>query len=96
MKIGFVGLGRMGSHMARNRAKAGHAVAAFDVVPEAVAAVAETPGIRAATSVADAARDADVVCASLPSPQAVALAPELRFEGGLVSTRCTALTTAGM
>ena len=71
MKIGFVGLGRMGSHMARNLAKAGHEVAAFDVVPEAVAAVAETPGIRAATSVADAARDADVVCASLPSPQAV-------------------------
>lgn len=61
----------MGSHMARNLAGAGHEVAAFDVVPEAVAEVARTDGIRAATSVADAARDADVVCASLPSPQSV-------------------------
>lgn len=71
MKIGFIGLGRMGSHMARNLAAAGHEVAAYDVLPDAVAEVANTPGIRAATSVADAARDADIVCASLPSPQAV-------------------------
>ena len=71
MKIGFVGLGRMGSHMARNLASAGHQVAAFDVLPEAIAAVAETPGIRAATSVADAARDADVVLSSLPTPDSV-------------------------
>jgi 3-hydroxyisobutyrate dehydrogenase-like beta-hydroxyacid dehydrogenase len=61
----------MGSHMARNLAAAGHEVAAFDVLPEAVTEVAKTPGIRAATSVADAARDADVVCASLPSPDSV-------------------------
>src|SRR3954466_613244 len=71
MKIGFIGLGRMGSHMARNLARAGHEVAAFDIMPAAVASVAETPGIRAATSVADAARDADVVCSSLPSPDSV-------------------------
>ena len=71
MRIGFVGLGRMGAHMARNLAKAGHEVAAFDVVPAAVAAVAASDGIRGATSVADAARDAEVVCSSLPSPQSV-------------------------
>jgi len=71
MKIGFIGLGRMGYHMARNLAAAGHEVAAYDVLPEAVARVAETPGIRAGTSVADVARDADVVCSSLPSPQSV-------------------------
>jgi 3-hydroxyisobutyrate dehydrogenase-like beta-hydroxyacid dehydrogenase len=71
MKIGFVGLGRMGSHMARNLARAGHEVAAFDISPDAVASVAQEPGIRAATSVADAARDADIVCSSLPSPDSV-------------------------
>src|SRR5690242_3244965 len=71
MKIGFIGLGRMGSHMARNLAGAGHEVAAFDIVPEAVKTVAQTPGIRAATSVADAARDADIVLSSLPSPDSV-------------------------
>ena len=82
MKIGFVGLGRMGSHMARNLANAGHEVAAFDVLPEAVSAVAETPGIRAATSVADAARDADVVCSSLPTPDSVEQIAT--GEGGLI------------
>jgi 3-hydroxyisobutyrate dehydrogenase len=82
VKIGFVGLGRMGSHMARNLAKAGHEVAAFDVLPQAVSTVAETPGIRAASSVADAAREADVVCSSLPTPDSV---EEIATgEGGLI------------
>src|SRR3990172_1000412 len=71
MRVGMIGLGRMGAHMARNLAKAGHEVAAFDVVPAAVAAVAASDGIRGATNVADAARDAEVVCSSLPSPQSV-------------------------
>ena len=31
MKIGFIGLGNMGAPMARNLAKAGHAVTGFDV-----------------------------------------------------------------
>ena len=31
-RIGFVGLGNMGGPMARNLAKAGHAVAVFDIV----------------------------------------------------------------
>jgi 3-hydroxyisobutyrate dehydrogenase-like beta-hydroxyacid dehydrogenase len=84
MKIGFIGLGRMGYHMARNLAAAGHEVAAYDVLPEAVARVAETPGIRAGTSVADVARDADVVCSSLPSPQSV---EEIALdEGGLADS----------
>src|SRR5688572_3926645 len=84
MKIGFIGLGRMGYHMARNLAAAGHEVAAYDVLPEAVARVAETPGIRAGTSVADVAREADVVCSSLPSPQSV---EEIALdEGGLADS----------
>jgi len=84
MKIGFIGLGRMGYHMARNLAAAGHEVAAYDVLPEAVARVAETPGIRAGSSVADVARDADVVCSSLPSPQSV---EEIALdEGGLADS----------
>ncbi|NBB98638.1 MAG: NAD(P)-binding domain-containing protein, partial [Alphaproteobacteria bacterium] len=31
MKIGFIGLGNMGAPMAANLAKAGHAVAGFDL-----------------------------------------------------------------
>src|SRR4029079_14620569 len=82
MKIGFIGLGRMGNHMARHLAQKGHEVAAFDVRPEAVAEQAKIPGTRAATSVADAARDADVVFTSLPGP--VEVEQIVSGEGGLI------------
>ena len=48
MEVGFIGLGRMGSAMARNLAKAGHAVRAWNRAPRAL------DGIGAAASPADA------------------------------------------
>jgi len=69
VNVGFVGLGNMGQHMAHNLGRAGHAVAVYDLRPEAAAAVvARTPGARQASSIADAAREADVVGTSLPMP----------------------------
>ncbi|MBR0679146.1 3-hydroxyisobutyrate dehydrogenase [Roseomonas eburnea] len=62
--IGFVGLGNMGAPMARNLIKAGHAVAAFDIMPAAIEAV---PGARHAASAADAATGADFVITMLPA-----------------------------
>jgi 3-hydroxyisobutyrate dehydrogenase-like beta-hydroxyacid dehydrogenase len=53
MKIGFIGLGRMGSGMAANLLKAGHAVAVFNRSP-ASAAPLITLGARQANRVADA------------------------------------------
>src|SRR6476659_6156183 len=82
MKIGFIGLGRMGNHMARHLAEKGHEVAAFDVRPEAVAEQAKITNTRAATSVADAAKDADVVFTSLPGP--VEVEQIVTGEGGLL------------
>jgi 2-hydroxy-3-oxopropionate reductase len=35
-KIGFIGLGIMGSHMAANLIRAGYDVTGYDVVPESV------------------------------------------------------------
>ena len=75
MKIGFIGLGTMGRHMASNVIKAGHALVVHDLRREAAAphcragaAWAETPrGVAEAT---------DVVFTSLPGPpdvEAVAL-----------------------
>ncbi|WP_265501061.1 3-hydroxyisobutyrate dehydrogenase [Paracoccus beibuensis] len=61
MKIGFIGLGNMGAPMAVNLAKAGHKVTGFDT------AAPEPDGVIAATSAAEAARDADVVIAMLPN-----------------------------
>lgn len=69
-RIGFVGLGRMGAHMARNLAKAGHEVVAFDILPAAVEAVVAA-GVTAAFSSAAAARDADVVITMLPADEQV-------------------------
>jgi 3-hydroxyisobutyrate dehydrogenase-like beta-hydroxyacid dehydrogenase len=71
MDIGFIGLGHMGQFMSRNVAKAGHALAVYDLRPEAVAHVAELSGARAATGVADAARAAEIVFTSLPGPPEV-------------------------
>jgi 3-hydroxyisobutyrate dehydrogenase len=51
----------MGGPMAANLVAAGHDVAGFDVVAARVQALEELGG-RAATSAADAARDAEVVC----------------------------------
>lgn len=68
--IGFIGLGHMGLPMARNLAAAGYVVHGFDLSPEALAE-ARSGGVLPARSVADAARDADVVITSLPNGQLV-------------------------
>jgi 3-hydroxyisobutyrate dehydrogenase len=65
-RIGFVGLGNMGGPMARNLAKAGHAVTVFDIVPDLVARCVEA-GATQAASAAAAARDADLVVTMLPA-----------------------------
>ena len=66
IRIAFIGLGNMGGGMCANLVKSGHNVAAFDLNPEAVAAVA-AKGARAASSIADAVKDADVVVSMLPA-----------------------------
>ncbi|MCP3474858.1 NAD(P)-dependent oxidoreductase [Bradyrhizobium sp. CCGUVB1N3] len=68
--IAFLGVGRMGSHMARRLAAAGHKVRAFDPNTPAVASLAAA-GVEAATSPKAAANGADFILASLPSPAAL-------------------------
>ena len=63
--IAFIGLGIMGSPMAVHLAKAGHAVAGYNRTPEKTAPLVAAGG-RAASSIADAVRDADVVCVMVP------------------------------
>ena len=64
-RIGFVGLGNMGGHMARNLVKAGHEVKGFDLSEEALNFAVQT-GVTAAGSVKDAAGDVDIVVSMLP------------------------------
>jgi len=59
-RIGFVGLGAMGSAMAKNLIDAGYSVAGFDLRETARAALAEQGGIAAATA-QEAAKDAEAL-----------------------------------
>jgi len=65
-RIAFIGLGNMGGGMAANQARAGHAVAAFDLSAAALER-AVTAGCVAADSVTAAVRDAEVVITMLPA-----------------------------
>lgn len=56
--IGVVGLGNMGSGMARSLLRAGYAVVGYDVRPEAAAAVT---GLRPAATLAELARQSQIV-----------------------------------
>jgi 3-hydroxyisobutyrate dehydrogenase len=66
-RVGWIGLGAMGGPMAAVVSKAGHEVKAFDTNPDAVAKVASN-GVLAATDVADAARDVDVLALMVATP----------------------------
>ncbi len=69
--IAFIGLGIMGSPMAVHLVKAGHHVVGYNRTPEKVAALVDAGG-RAAESIADAVRGAEVVCLMVPdSPDVV-------------------------
>ena len=58
-KIAFIGLGNMGGGMAANQAKAGHAVAAFDLSQAALDRAAAA-GCAPVGSVAEAVKDPKV------------------------------------
>jgi 2-hydroxy-3-oxopropionate reductase len=68
--IGFIGLGIMGSPMARNLVRAGFPVTGFDLNADAVAALAADGG-KPAGSVAEAVRGAEIVVTMLPADQHV-------------------------
>jgi 3-hydroxyisobutyrate dehydrogenase-like beta-hydroxyacid dehydrogenase len=83
MRVAWIGLGNMGLPMAANVLGAGHELAVFDVRADAVAELAG-PGVRTATSAADAARDAevvDVVVLDGPQVEAATTGPDGVFAG---------------
>jgi 3-hydroxyisobutyrate dehydrogenase len=78
MRIGFIGLGNMGQHMARHLIHAGHLVTVHDTRPEAAAGHLAL-GARWAGSPADCARDAEFLITMLPNPRIV---EEVLLRGG--------------
>jgi 3-hydroxyisobutyrate dehydrogenase-like beta-hydroxyacid dehydrogenase len=69
MEIGFIGVGRMGSAMAKNLIKAGHRVRAWDTSVQALHALA-ADGATIATGAGDAFRG-DAVISMLPNDDAM-------------------------
>ena len=70
MKIGFIGLGAMGRPMAASLQRAGHSLQAYDV--------RRVEGFPLKPSLAEAAKDCEVLFTSLPGPAEVeAVAPHL-------------------
>lgn len=66
MKIGFIGLGHMGSPMCRNLLKHGHKLKVYDVVADHVKKL-EKEGCEVALNAAECSRGVDVVITMLPS-----------------------------
>ena len=87
MKVGFIGLGTMGRHMAANLIKAGHEVVVHDLRREAADAHLKA-GARWADSPRAVAEATEVVFASLPEPkdvEAVALDEKTGLLPGLAA-----------
>jgi len=95
MKIGFIGLGTMGQHMAASLQRAGHDLVVHDLRREAA-----EPHLERGASWADSPRDlaerSDLVFTSLPGPpemEAVALAEDGLLAGMRTGTAYFDLTT---
>jgi 3-hydroxyisobutyrate dehydrogenase len=70
-RIGFVGIGEMGSRMAPRLGSAGYSVVAYDVNRAAVDAFVRSNKGRAAESLADVAVNSDIVITMLPNGHVV-------------------------
>jgi 3-hydroxyisobutyrate dehydrogenase len=81
-RIGFIGLGAMGSGMAGRLAAAGFAVSVYNRTAAKAEALA-APGITVAATPADAAREVDVLLVSLATAEVV---DELLFGSGAALT----------
>ena len=68
--LGFVGVGRMGIHMAGRLLEAGHDIVVYDINETAMARL-EQRGAKRAMSATEVACLAEVVFASLPTPDVV-------------------------
>jgi len=94
-QLGFIGVGRMGIHMAGRLLDAGYAVTVFDTNETAMQRL-EQRGAKRAASAADVASKCETVLVSLPTPdivKAVALGKNGVIEGSKAKTFVDLSTT---
>lgn len=65
-QIGFIGLGIMGKHMAKNLLKAGYELSVYDINADAVKEVAAS-GAKACSSIAEVAKECSTIITMLPN-----------------------------
>jgi len=70
-KIGFAGIGAMGTPMSVNLIKAGHKLALFDIDPKKTAAIAATYEVEVATNLTDLAGKSNAIITMLPDGKLV-------------------------
>lgn len=86
--IGFIGLGAMGNHMAKNLIKAGYDLTVHDLNPQPVKELVSS-GVKEAKSCAEAAKGVQVVITMLPADdevKTVCLGPGGVLEGAKPGT----------
>ncbi|HEY0321480.1 MAG TPA: NAD(P)-dependent oxidoreductase [Pyrinomonadaceae bacterium] len=71
MKVGFIGLGNMGSAIARNLIEAGHSLTVYNRTRSRADEFASSSGVRVAETPADAATDAEALITMLADDRAV-------------------------
>jgi 3-hydroxyisobutyrate dehydrogenase-like beta-hydroxyacid dehydrogenase len=97
-RIGFIGVGRMGGHMARRLLAAGYDLIVSDPDQGALEALTAA-GASAAPTPAAVAAEASIVMASLPTPatvETVALGPDGIMAGGICETFIDLSTTGSV
>ena len=95
MKIAFIGLGNMGGGMAANLVKAGHAVRAFDLSEDALAAASAT-GCETFTSAKEAVEGVEAVVSMLPNGQIVRAVYTGDVIGHRARARCCSIARPSM
>jgi len=70
-RIGFIGLGNMGTPMAANLVGGGHAVMAYDIAADRARQFAQAHSARATESLAELAAHAEIVITMLPTSREV-------------------------
>ncbi len=99
MRVGWVGLGAMGAHMATNLHKAGLLTAVWNRTPDKAAALANQLACAAPVTPADLARDTDVIVLCVSADLDVlavieALYPGLRAGQLIIDCSTVSATTA--
>lgn len=95
MRVGFIGLGVMGSRMTKRLIDANFDVVVYNRTKEKMAPLVDL-GAKAADSIEELAKQSDVVCTCLSMPDDVVQVYEVVFEHAKAGTICVDFTTVGM